>query len=86
MSKPAITADELSAYAANVRRENLKNQMILSAMLRLCEQTGEMDADELGGFACEIEALLEVLHDRLADFAGHLSCLNVAEGVNDAES
>ena len=83
MSELTISADELSAYTASVRRENLKNQMILSAMLRLCERTGEMDEEELNGFACQIETLLEVLHDRLAAFAGEISYL---ENVKRAEA
>ena len=83
MSELTITADEFSAYAANLRRENLKNQLILSAMQRMASLTGEMDADELGYFACEIETLLEVLHDRLVAFAGDISYL---ENVKRAEA
>ena len=78
MSELTIPADELSAYVGKLRRENFKNQLVASALLRLCEMTGEMDADDLSAFACEVEVLIEVLHDRLAAFAGEISYLEHA--------
>jgi hypothetical protein len=78
MSEKTITLDDLSKAIAPLRRENLKNQLVASAVLRLCSMTGEMDAEDLSAFACEVEVLIEALHDRLGAFAGEIAYLEHA--------
>lgn len=79
MSEKTFTAIELNEAIAPLRRENLRIQTMVSAMLRLCEHTGEMCEDDLAALALEMEVLLQVLNDQLAAFAGRLSCLDLGE-------
>ncbi len=79
MSEPTITPDDLSEAVFKIRRENLQTMTIICAMQRLHQYSGEMDGDDLAALALETEALLEVVHDRLAEFAGELLALGRAE-------
>ena len=77
MSEKTITLDDLSEAIAPLRRENLRIQTMVSAMIRLCEHSGEMDGDDLAALALELEVLLDVVHDQLAANAGRLANLDL---------
>lgn len=85
VSNPTITTHDLKAVLRPIMLDNLKNQMLVSGMLRMCRYSGEYDESDLAGLALEIEAMLDVLNDRLAELASHLSLMSV-EGWNDADA
>lgn len=66
MSNPHIDAAALKQYLHHLGLEHLRTRMVVSAMRRMTEYSGEMSEEDLVGLALELEALLEILTDRLA--------------------
>lgn len=81
MSEKTITLDDLSEAIAPLRRENLRIQTMVSAMLRLCEHSGEMCDDDLAALALEMEVLLQCLNEQLAANAGRLASLDLGRAI-----
>ena len=67
MSEQHINAAALKQYLHHLGLEHLRTQMMVSGMRRMCEYSGEMSEEDLVGLALELEALLEILTDRLAN-------------------
>ena len=66
MSEQHIDAAALKQYLHQLGLEHLRTQMMVSGMRRMTEYSGEMSEEDLAGLALELEALLEILTDRLA--------------------
>ena len=65
MSEQHINAAALKDYLHHLGMEALRTQMMVSGMRRMTEYSGEMSEEDLVGLALELEALLEILNDRL---------------------
>ena len=86
MSNSNINAAALKDYLKHLTSEHLRTQLVVSGMRRMCEYSNEMSMNDLFGMALELEALLEILTDRLATHADALEfdtverrCLALAE-------
>ncbi len=66
MSNSNINPAALRDYLKHLTSEHLRTQLLVSGMRRMTEYSGEMGEEDLAGLALELEALLEILTDRLA--------------------
>ena len=86
MSNSNINPAALKEYLRHLGLEFLRTQLMVSGMRRMTEYSGEMSEEDLVGLALELEALLEILNDRLQKHQWALEfdtverrCLAIAE-------